>query len=196
MMRDNQQRPKSRYSALFDPANIILTVALILSLGVLVTYSRANGSLARENARLKESVTKLSTLEIGDVVPAFDGLDLNGKPTSVSYSGSQKHLLLIFSINCAACATQIPLWAGIASQAKGKNCVVQGVSLDSVDDTRAYFADKDRAFDIIVPKRSIMRMYRTAAVPQVLLISAQGTVDWVKTGLLTEAQIQDLLSKI
>ena|SRR5882724_135962 len=195
-MSANQQKPKSRYSVLFDPANVILTLGLVLSLGFLVSYSRANVSLARENSRLKESVSRLSTLEPGDVVPAFEGLDLDGKPANVSYSGKQKHLLFIFSTNCAACAKQIPVWAGIVTPAKEKNCIVQGVSVDSVDDTRAFFADKDQAFDIIVPQRSILRMYRTAVIPQVLLISPQGTVDWVKNGSLTEDQIQDLLSKI
>jgi len=89
-------------------------------------------------------------------VPAFEGLDLDGKPANVSYSGKQKHLLFIFSTNCAACAKQIPVWAGIVTPAKEKNCIVQGVSVDSVDDTRAFFADKDQAFDIIVPQRSIL----------------------------------------
>jgi len=52
-MSANQQKPKSRYSVLFDPAQRHLNSGLVLSLGFLVSYSRANVSLAREKLAAK-----------------------------------------------------------------------------------------------------------------------------------------------
>lgn len=196
MSTNIQNKPKSRYAGLLDPANIILVIALVLSLSFLVSYARANLFLSRDNARLKESVTKLSTIEVGDIVPAFEATDLQGKPNNVSYSGSKRHLLLVFSTNCSACAGQFPLWARIALQARAKDWLVQAVSLDSADDTRAYFEDKGPGFDVVVPKKSILRMYRVSVIPQVLLITAEGTVDWINRGSLSEAQVQELLARI
>ena len=57
--------------------------------------------------------------------------------------------------------------------------------------------DVDLSFDVIViPNKAIQRAYRVVSIPQVMLVSPAGIVEWVHYGDMSESTTQELLSKI
>jgi peroxiredoxin len=184
-----------KYRRFLDPANIVLTVAVAVALAFMVYMSRKIIVISQDNQVLTAEVARFAQLEVGDLVPALSARDLAGLPARIEFNTGQKHLLFIFSANCAACARQLPVWTQLAPQAKSAGCVVHGISVDSPDETKAYFNGEDSIPTLILPVETFKRAYRVREVPQTVLLSDQGVVEWVHAGMLSEDEIRELLSK-
>lgn len=183
-------------SRLLDPAYIILAGCVVIALSFLVSVNRKNSSLLREVERLSKEVKDYAA-RAGDPVQPFNTVDLEGKSVAVELPAKRKQLFFIFSSYCSACATQHPVWNNLAGQLKGSEVVVRGVSLDSLADTRTYFKNKSPGFPVVIaPDESFSRIYRVDRIPQVMLISEQGVVEWAHTGALSEGELNELVSKL
>jgi predicted transcriptional regulator len=73
---------------------------------------------------------------------------------------------------------------------------VRGISVDSSDETKAYFNGEDGIPTLIIPVQTFKRAYRVREVPQTILLSDQGVVEWVHAGVLSEDEVKELLSKV
>lgn len=194
---NSNPRKVGGYSRLFDPANIILTIAVTIAIAFLVSFSRANYSLSKENEQLRKTVARTVSPEVGDAVPPFETTDLEGKQVNVNHSKSQKQILFILSTDCSVCAEQLPSWNRIAAQLNSANYIVRGVSLNSADETKKYFEGKDHTFQIVLaPVRSFVRTYRVSKIPQTVIISEEGIVEWSHTGLLPHNKLEELALKL
>jgi len=195
----DQPAPKSAgrpgRSNLLDLPNIILTAAVVIAVALLVSSSRNNSSLAAENAALRQQLAELSTIRVGDVVPPIRTSSPGGSRDDIVYDGSRKRLLFIFSTTCRVCDGQVPAWNRLARELKAQGVASHGVSLDGPEATESYFKGKERDFDVVTPDESVLRSYRVTAVPQVVLVSGDGSVSWLHTGALTEERVQELLSQ-
>jgi peroxiredoxin len=168
----------------------------------ILLLSRENIKLQKEKTDLEARVLTLSgelagppSAQVGDIVPPFEAVSLDGKQVSIVYNGSSKYLLYVFSTECGACVSQLPVWDKIAAQPKSKDYKKIAVSTESVEDTRASLSDKSFNFDILVmPNESIRRAYRVVAEPMVMIVSAEGKVEWVHYGTLTQNTMSELSS--
>ncbi len=187
---------KSRLFTWLDPTNFILFISLILALGFLVFKAQANHSLAQENEALKTRLKRNSPLEAGNLSPSFFGTNLQGQPSNIIYNGSDKQLVFIFSAHCPACQEEIGQWNEIATQAKGKKITMTGLSLDPLADTKNFFGNKQLAFNVLLADDAILSAYPVSSVPQLLLISGRGIVEWSHKGRLNTEDWHELQSKI
>jgi len=186
-----------RWSKIFDPINIILVIAVVLALGYVVTVARSNRSLLKANQRLTEKNALYATARVGDAVPPFATTDLNGQAVEVGRNRSTRELLFVFSTFCSACETQLPIWEKMAAEMQSKDVIVRGVTLDSIDETQAYFGGNHLNLPIVIaPKEMFSRTYRVSSIPQIMLLDEDRVVRWVHTGSMTPDKIQELASRI
>jgi peroxiredoxin len=182
-------------------ANTIAILALIAAFVFLVVLGRDNLQLRKETMELKSTVATISgtivgpaSVQIGDIVPSFDAVSLEGKPTSIVYDGSSRYLLYLFSVRCGVCENEVPKWNEIASRGKLKNYKVFGVSIDP-EDAKGELNKLDRNFDLLLlQSKSVQRAYRVVAIPLVMIVSGEGTVEWVHYGAMSEGSIRELSS--
>jgi peroxiredoxin len=137
------------------------------------------------------------TTQIGDIAPAFKAINLQGSRIEVIYDGSRKFLFFIFSPSCGTCEREIPLWNALVPMADSKKIAVRGISIDSIEDSSRNVAGKDISFDVLImsdmPTR---RAYRVVSIPQVMMVSEHGTVEWVHYGAMTQDKVIDLHSRL
>jgi peroxiredoxin len=184
-------------------SNNILIISIIIALTFMFLLSKQNAKLQRQNAELKEQLQPwLGTLigtpaaEVGDIVPSFEAVNLDGNRSRIVYGGTSRYLLYIFSPQCEICISQVPVWKQITTRAQAKNYTALGVSTDP-DTTKASLNGSNPNFEILlVPDKSIQRAYRVVAVPVVLLVSAEGKIEWIRYGELTENSVREISSLI
>ena len=184
-------------------ANTIMMLALVVAFIFLVVLFRNNLQLTKETMALKAGAANVSgtivgppSVELGDIVPSFEAVSIAGQPTTVRYDGSSKYLLYLFSVRCSVCEGELPKWNQIASRAKVKNHKVFGLSIDS-EDAKGELSKLNRDFDLLLlQSKPVQRAYRAVAIPLVMFVSAEGTVEWVQYGALSNERLKDILSLI
>lgn len=204
----DRTRSRAAQTNYLDVANISLTLAVVVSLVFLFLSTRDRTRLQQKILDLEKSNRQLDLsvsdrlsgppfAQPGDMVPPFEAADLDGNKIVVTYDGSARRLLFIFSPVCSVCVEEVPKWNQIAQLARSRNFSAFGVSLKAADLTKASLPDVRRDFDVLImPTMAIQRGYRVVAEPVVFLISKQGTVDWVHYGRLNDQRIAELSSLI
>lgn len=181
----------------FDPAYVILVIAVVLAVAYSVKVSRKNSALQTREREYSGTLCGPQTTQIGDIVPAFKTVDLQGRQAEVIYDGTRKSLLFIFSPMCGTCEHEIPLWSALAPIAASKKFTVRGISIDSLEDSRKNVIGKNISFDVLImPSMPIRRAYRVVSIPQVMIVSEHGTVEWAHYGAMTQEKVVDLQSKL
>ena len=204
---DRTREPASH----LQTANIILTVAIILSLIFLFVFVRdrirLKDRILQSEARVRqleiglsvsaESLSGPPAALVGDLVPPFEAMNLEGQPVAIAYNGSSKYLLFVFSPLCDACVDEMGKWGEVSKVAKANGYSVLAVSLRTAEETRMNLPKGGRDFQILImPNMAVQRAYRVIVEPVVILVSAQGTVAWVHYGSLSQATITDLNSHL
>jgi len=78
-----------------------------------------------------------------------------------------------------------------------KKITVRGISIDSFEDSNRNVTGKDISFNmLIMPDMSTRRAYRVVSIPQVMIVSENGRVEWVHYGAMTQDKVLDLHSKL
>jgi peroxiredoxin len=186
-----------RSSILSSATSIILMLTTAIAVFFLVLVTKENDRLKTEAAQFNGALAGPPTAQVGDILLPFNSVDLEDQQARLAYNGTVKHLLFIFSPRCSVCLSQIPVWNNLTIQAKSKNIKVLGLSLDSGEAAKSYLRDVKLDFDVVaMPNKAIQRAYRTVSLPQVVLVSPNGIVEWVHYGELSESVALDLRSKI
>lgn len=173
----------------------MLTTAIAIVFLVIIT--KENTKLRLEASQYKGALAGPQTAQIGDIVPPFYSLNLEGQQVHITYDESAKYLLYIFSPACAVCISQITVWNRLTPQAISKNIKVFGLLIDPADVAKSYLKDIQYNFNVtVLPNKAIQRAYRVVSIPQVMLVSPKGVVEWVHYGEMSEDIIRDLLSKM
>jgi hypothetical protein len=181
-------------------SNLILAVSITIALGSIAFGLVQNRRLWLENKLLHsqlESVAAVAPCDLarpGDIVPPIEGDTADGKKVLISYTGTSKYLLFISSFKCNVCLKQFPQWSELAQRARPKGWVVLGLSTDEQDvSVRA----ADYGFENLrIRDAAVLRAYRINVVPSVMLVSEHGKIQWVRSGALDGASLEELQSVI
>jgi len=182
-------------------SNGILVFSIIISVALILFLSREKHKFQGENAKLKARLLSLSevsgnlvgpaSIQIGDIVPPFEALTIEGKQAGIVYDGSTKYLLYIFSPLCDVCASQLPEWNKLAGRAAAENYTTLGLSTASAEETKLNASNQ--SFDILImPSKYIQRAYRVVSEPLVIIVSSQGKIEYAHYGDLTEDKVAEI----
>jgi peroxiredoxin len=170
---------------LFDLFHLFLYAALIglaVEVIVLVRQNRQSRILIHD---LNQALASLS-LQKGDPVPGFGGMNLTGIPTTISYgSEDQKTLLFVFSTECAVCEKNIPFWNYLYENVDAKKYRLIGITRNDPFEAQLFVEDQKIKFPVVVTDElSFWWSYKLFRLPQTILINEQGVVEHVGQGVL------------
>jgi hypothetical protein len=115
----------------------------------------------------------------------------------MAYDGSTRYLLFAFLPNCAACHAALPAFKEIATLAEAHNVRVRYLSLGSREATHKFVSKlSDHDVVLMMPSKSFWRAYRVASVPQFMLVSKQGVVEWTYNGVMPSEAVEALRSML
>jgi peroxiredoxin len=175
----------------------VLLLGISIAVGLIITLSRDKARLRSELANTSGTLCGPQSAQIGDILPAFKAAGMDGAWTEVEYDGSHRYLFVIFSPVCGVCDHELPAWNRVAKAAESINIIVRGISLDPLDETRRNLKEKQVDFEtLIMPGMSIRRAYRVVSIPQIMIVSASGYVEWVHYGAMTSGKEEELLSRL
>ncbi|MEW6207702.1 MAG: redoxin domain-containing protein [Acidobacteriota bacterium] len=184
-------------SKVFDTAFILLIIAAVTATFFAIKFARQSSSLESKISETSGDLCGPPTSLAGDIVPAFKTVDLQGLPAEITYDGSKRFLLFIFSPACDVCAREISTLNSFLDKATSKNCLVRGISISSLEESRRNLINEKPLFEILImPDMRTQRAYRVVSIPQIMIVSARGTVEWVNYGYLTREKQAELLEKI
>ena len=188
---------KPRKWAVFDRAFIILVIAVTVSLVFLVKVARENAQLKARLSRTSGTLAGPQSAQVGDIVPSFKTIDLTERSAEIAFDGSARFLIFIFSSGCGSCAAELPTWNRIAADALARGYTVRGISLDTLEQSRTNLADKSLTFDVLImPDMPTLRAYRVVSIPEVLLVSGAGTIEWVYNGVMSSETVDEVLTRV
>ncbi len=190
------EKPGGKWRA-FDSAYAILVIAVVIAVTYAVKVSRENSALQKREREYSGTLSGPQTAQSGDIVPAFRTVDLQGHQVEIVYEGTKKFLFFIFSPTCGVCEHEIPLWNALAKTTTPKKVEIRGISIDSLEDSKKSVIGKDISFDtLIMPDMPTRWAYRVISIPQVMIISEHGTVEWVHSGAMTQDKVAELQSRL
>ena len=188
---------KPRRGASFDSAFVVLLIATAISLAFVIMLAKQNAGLKAGLARPEGTLAGPHAAQAGDIVPGFKTIDIARQPIDNVYDGSTRSLIFIFSPGCGVCTSELPIWNRIAGEAVSRGYKVLGVSIDSLDESRKKLSGSELVFNVaIIPSISIQRAYRAISIPEVLMVSGEGKVDWVHYGAMSRQTTEEMLAKI
>ncbi len=124
-----------RKPSILGLSNSILFISIIIALTFMFFLAKQNAKLQKQNAQLKEelhpwlgTLTGPPTAQVGDIVPSFEAVNLQGKRSGIVYDGTSRYLLYIFSPQCDICISELPVWKQITTRAQAKNYITLGMS--------------------------------------------------------------------
>jgi len=183
-----------------------------LCLGDDAAFGRAQEALttildehADEDARWLEAVRldrdRIAALRVGQLVPAFTGLDTEKQPVIVQGYKGRVVLLVYWSMLQAESLAAVPDWVALQDALKGRAFDVVGVCWDQISRQ----ADFDTRVQLGVRWRSIMtytrdhELYATGMVlraPTVVVLDDQGVIrgrnlPWAETRALVERLVAE-----
>lgn len=130
----------------------------------------------------------------GTALPPLEGFDSDGVRHSIDYGqDSRKTVLLVLSPRCHACEENMPNWEAIINGLDRRSFRLAAVSLQS-EGFKEYAIrhgiNQVPVLTKIDPKYRVT--YNLALTPQTILITADGKVEKVWTGVLREEDKQDV----
>jgi hypothetical protein len=130
--------------------SLLTLAALLLLINALLVLQNRNLV-----ATLKERAASMEPSP-GVVVPALDGLDIDGKRTMVDYGADpRKTVLFVFSSTCGICKENWPAWQSIKQRVNTNDFRLVFVDLSSLvgpRDINEYGLSNFRVFSRLEPK--------------------------------------------
>lgn len=122
--------------------------------------------------------------------------------TTMTLSALRGHPVLIdfWASWCGPCMAELPIVNGIARRFRDNGVVVLGVNTQDADGRALapiLAARKGLSFPILVDEdNAISRKYRVEGLPTLVVVSKEGKVVAVRTGITGEADLERLLRKV
>lgn len=174
----------------FSAYQVVLHVA-VLGLAVEVFF------LARENRELKSGLNSYREREIrvGDRLSLASLIPVTASST-VDSTTSQ--LIYLFTTGCHFCEKNIAAWKEVSKTASREQMRVLAICLDMPEKASAYVAKFRLTYDIYVPDDAAKyrRENHIVGVPNTILRSASGNVEWTWPGLLDSHQMEEIAAAI
>ncbi len=163
-------------------------VALTAATALAVIVARQKQVL---EARYLELAARLDEPYVGMYVPTVRLLSLQGKTVLIGEGESQ--VLLVFETTCPYSLASLPAWKAVAARLGDESGVrVYGVSVDSLEPTRAYAVAHGLGFPVVTLTHPKTRaLYRLQAVPRVLILDEEGRVVLTRLGAMDDGPAVD-----
>ncbi len=121
-------------------------------------------------------------LAVGDVVPAFDAVGVDGTSHHVDFPKGSHTVVLFFLSSCPVCHKMLPVWSDYY-QRRPKALTVVGVMLDR--EPPGFFNALPITFPVLrSPGPELHRAYKVQHVPMTIRIGAGGKVEELGQGVL------------
>lgn len=158
--------------------NTVLTLFLVCSVVINVMLARRVASLTKA----ADDAAQGRRLKPGTPVPQLEVRSLDGSRATVSYEGSPKTVLYVFSVTCHWCDQNLDNVKALSASASGRYRLV-GISLDRDDPgaVRDYVSKNGLTFPVYYePSLATFKSYKLGGTPQTIVISPEGKVmnDW------------------
>jgi thiol-disulfide isomerase/thioredoxin len=128
----------------------------------------------------------------GDVVPAFETLGIDGKPSKVDFPKGSKTVLLFFLSGCPSCHKMIPEW-NRAYARRAKDLKVIGVIMDQ--EPPGFWGTMPIAFPVLrSPGRTFLSSLNVNRAPLTLRIGSGGQVDDLALGIVDPIRLGELFA--
>jgi thiol-disulfide isomerase/thioredoxin len=172
----------------------LLASAVLAACGLVVVLARQQITLRREYAALQRLARDLHS---GSVVPVFHATSLGNDALTIGETPDSlgRQLLFVFTTTCPYCKATLPVWAKLADSVRRLSpwqVQVVGISLDSLEKTRAYVEAQGIKYPVVrFPNRRYTRLYRANRVPETVVLDYEGNVIFARMGALTEPIVLD-----
>lgn len=168
---------------------VLLAVAGI-EIGYLISVNR--GLVAQFTADAR----KESTFVVGDQVLAVTGFDIDGRRLSVSMREARRTLLVTVSSGCPACQRSVNAFRQIGEAAGERGFRVVFVGRDYLPEfVKSEMAGLPGTI-IVEPTYRGYNSARLRRVPQAVIISSEGIVEFAQAGELTPEKLTLMLDAI
>jgi thiol-disulfide isomerase/thioredoxin len=124
------------------------------------------------------------------VIPAFETLDIAGKPQRVSFPAGSTTVVLFFLSGCPTCHKMIPEW-NRAYERRPKDVKVVGVIMDQ--EPPGFWGTMAISFPVLrSPGRQFLSGLSVNRAPLTLRVTGGGKVEDVGLGLLDPIRVGEL----
>ena len=147
-------------------------------------------ALLAASAALAQTAAPPAAPSKGDVVPAFETLDVDGKPWRLDFPKGSKTVLLFFLSSCPSCHKMIPDW-NRAYERRPKDLKVVGVLMDQ--EPPGFFGTTSIAFPVLrSPGREFLRSLNVNRAPCTLRVGEGGRIEDVALGVTDPIRLGEL----
>lgn len=160
-------------------ANILLIKQNFELKALLIEHTGAPGNQPPGDGRPVE-------LAPGQVLTSLNGIDIEGNRTSIAYNqDARKTLLLSFAPECAPCEENMPDWEALVKILDSNSFRVVAVSVVPTG-AKEYISRHNLGGVPVIASVDVQdrATYKLRATPQMILISPDGKVEKVWTGLM------------
>ncbi|MGD2152889.1 MAG: redoxin domain-containing protein, partial [Gemmatimonadales bacterium] len=153
-----------------------LVLALTAAAIIVVALARQKQSL---EARYRELAARVDHPYVGMYVPVIRAPCVQSDSVLIGAPGeAERQLLLVFDTRCPYSRASLPWWNALAERLAGDLRVsIYGVSLDSLEASRAYATEHALGFPVVsLTERRAQGLFRLQRVPQILILNDEGRV--------------------
>ena len=130
------------------------------------------------------------SLRVGDTVPPFNALGVDGLPKNVDYPKGTTTIVLFFLSSCPTCHRMLPLW-NEAFARRPKNMTVVGVMLDQAPP--GFFEANEVAFPVLrSPGKDLTEAFKLKRVPYTVRVASGGRVEGAAVGMIDGIRMGEL----
>jgi thiol-disulfide isomerase/thioredoxin len=195
---DVAERPSVRSAGRLQTIIVIVVTVAVIGLAAFLIGGGASASDGVTQVDLG-SAAAANAPSVGSVPPAFSGVTYDGKPLDFSsYLSSGRPVWLTFGASwCPDCRNEAPD-VEAAYLANKANVDVVGVFMNEPADAIAGYASRaGLTFPIVVDENAdIAAGYRTMGIPTHFFLNADGTINEVRIGALSKAEMDRALAAI
>jgi thiol-disulfide isomerase/thioredoxin len=147
-------------------------------------------SLLAASGALAQTAPPPAAPEKGDIVPAFETLAVDGKPSKLDFPKGSRTVLLFFLSSCPVCHKMIPEWNS-AYERRPKALRVVGVIMDQ--EPPGFFGTISIAFPVVrSPGNQFLRSLNVNRAPVTLRVGEGGRIEDVALGIVDPIRLGEL----
>ncbi|QKX52913.1 thiol-disulfide oxidoreductase ResA (plasmid) [Planococcus glaciei] len=168
--------------------------AFFMRTAILLVLAGAIGFTLYNNATKENR----EVLQVGDPAPDFKLTDLNGEEHQLSDYKGQGVFVNFWGTWCKPCEKEFPLMERQYQVYKDQGVQILAVNIAQSDfEVKQYAEQRDLTFPIVIDKnKSVMEAYNIIPLPTTLLVNAEGNIEKIITGEMSEEDIQSYMEQI